>query len=58
MFLSYFEIEDDNDKAFLQKINEENSSHGFFDFVIRGKRECRKCRKGLSLEGWIDIPND
>lgn len=58
LFLSYFEVIDDKDKNFLIKANEENSSRGLFDFVIRNERECRKCRKGLSLDGWMDLEED
>ena len=58
LFLSYFEITDDIDKEFLARMNEENSSKGLFDFVIRGQRECRVCRKGLALDGWMDLEED
>jgi len=58
LFLSYFEIEDDSDKKFLIESNEQNTSRGLFDFVIRNKRECRRCRKGQALDGWMDLTED
>ena len=58
MFLSYFEVVDDLDKDFLMRMNEDNSNAGLFDFVIRNQRDCRICRKGEALDGWLDVPND
>lgn len=55
LFYSYFEVVDDKDKKFLVDMNEENSNRGLFDFVIRNQRDCRKCRKGLPLDGWMDL---
>ena len=56
LFWSYFEVVDDNDKKWLENAMRREAS--FSDFIIRGQRECRKCRKGIDITGFMDLQED
>jgi len=55
LFWSWFEVIDDLDKKMVQAYFDESDTSLFGDHIIRNRRECRNCRKGIQLDQFLDL---